>query len=123
MKLTKRLAGAAISFSLVAGCGEKKEELNIYSWADNFDEQVLRDFEKKYNVKINYDKYASNEEMLAKLQAGGAKYDLIQPSDYMVKTMAKMDLLAPLDKRISQISKTWFLISKHLRLIQRINIL
>ena len=101
----------------------KKEELNIYSWADNFDEQVLRDFEKKYNVKINYDKYASNEEMLAKLQAGGAKYDLIQPSDYMVKTMAKMDLLAPLDKRISQISKTWFLISKHLRLIQRINIL
>lgn len=89
MKLTKRLAGAAISFSLVAGCGEKKEELNIYSWADNFDEQVLRDFEKKYNVKINYDKYASNEEMLAKLQAGGAKYDLIQPSDYMVKTMAK----------------------------------
>ena len=99
----KRIAGAAISFSLVAGvlagCGEKKEELNIYSWADNFDEQVLKDFEKKYNVKINYDKYASNEEMLAKLQAGGAKYDLIQPSDYMVKTMAKMDLLAPLDKK------------------------
>ena len=27
------------------------------------------------------------------------KYDLIQPSDYMVKTMAKMDLLAPLDKK------------------------
>ncbi|MCW9130596.1 spermidine/putrescine ABC transporter substrate-binding protein PotD [Bacillus paramycoides] len=103
MKLMKRLAGAAISFSLVAGvltgCGEKKEELNIYSWADNFDEQVLKDFEKKYNVKINYDKYASNEEMLAKLQAGGAKYDLIQPSDYMVKTMAKMDLLEPLDKK------------------------
>ncbi|HDR6245112.1 TPA: spermidine/putrescine ABC transporter substrate-binding protein PotD [Bacillus cereus] len=103
MKLMKRIAGAAISFSLVAGvlagCGEKKEELNIYSWADNFDEQVLKDFEKKYNVKINYDKYASNEEMLAKLQAGGAKYDLIQPSDYMVKTMAKMDLLAPLDKK------------------------
>ncbi|HHB1655482.1 MULTISPECIES: spermidine/putrescine ABC transporter substrate-binding protein PotD [Bacillus cereus group] len=103
MKLMKRIAGAAIIFSLVAGvlagCGEKKEELNIYSWADNFDEQVLKDFEKKYNVKINYDKYASNEEMLAKLQAGGAKYDLIQPSDYMVKTMAKMDLLAPLDKK------------------------
>ncbi len=25
-------------------------------------------------------KYASNEEILRKLQAGGAKYDLIQPS-------------------------------------------
>ena len=54
MKLMKRLAGAAISFSLIAGvlagCGEKKEELNIYSWADNFDEQVLRDFEKKFKL-------------------------------------------------------------------------
>ncbi|GAA3328589.1 hypothetical protein GCM10020331_073150 [Ectobacillus funiculus] len=78
--------------------GKKKEELNIYSWADNFDEGVLHDFEKKYNVKINYDKYASNEEMLAKLQAGGAQYDLIQPSDYMVSTMIGLHMLEPLDK-------------------------
>ena len=37
--------------------------------------------------------------MLAKLQAGGATYDLIQPFDFMVKTIAKMHLLAPLDKK------------------------
>ncbi|WP_028399402.1 polyamine ABC transporter substrate-binding protein [Ectobacillus panaciterrae] len=102
MKWLKIAAGAVLSFTLIggalAGCGEKKEELNIYSWADNFDDQVLKDFEKKYNVKINYDKYASNEEMLAKLQAGGAKYDLIQPSDYMVATMIKLKLLEPLNK-------------------------
>ncbi|MFD3447463.1 spermidine/putrescine ABC transporter substrate-binding protein [Microbacteriaceae bacterium 4G12] len=102
MKLFKMIACAALSFALVggvlAGCGKKKEELNIYSWADNFNEDVIKDFEKKYNVKVNYDKYASNEEMLAKIQAGGAKYDLIQPSDYMVKTMTKLNLLEPIDK-------------------------
>lgn len=38
----KRIVGVVISFSFVVGvfvgCGEKKEELNIYSWVDNFDE-------------------------------------------------------------------------------------
>ncbi|WP_369900536.1 spermidine/putrescine ABC transporter substrate-binding protein [Bacillus manliponensis] len=102
MKWMKTLAATALTFTVaagvLAGCGEKKEELNIYSWADNFDEQVIKDFEKKYNVKVNYDIYASNEEMLAKLQAGGSQYDLIQPSDYMVKAMTEMDLLEPLNK-------------------------
>ncbi|CAM4120096.1 spermidine/putrescine ABC transporter substrate-binding protein [Bacillus manliponensis] len=102
MKWMKTLAATALTFTVaagvLAGCGEKKEELNIYSWADNFDEQVIKDFEKEYNVKVNYDIYASNEEMLAKLQAGGSQYDLIQPSDYMVKTMTEMDLLEPLNK-------------------------
>ncbi|MDG4657490.1 spermidine/putrescine ABC transporter substrate-binding protein [Ectobacillus antri] len=96
MKWWKMAAIVAVAVAALTGCGEKKEELNIYSWADNFDEDVIKDFEKKYNVKVNYDKYASNEEMLAKLQAGGAKYDLIQPSDYMVATMTKLDLLEPL---------------------------
>lgn len=102
MKWMKAAAATAFTFAItagvLAGCGEKKEELNIYSWADNFDEEVIKDFEEKYNVKVNYDKYASNEEMLAKLQAGGSQYDLIQPSDYMIQTMVEMDLLEPLNK-------------------------
>ncbi|MBO9128486.1 spermidine/putrescine ABC transporter substrate-binding protein [Bacillus sp. 165] len=113
MKWMKTALSLAVSVGLVggvlAGCGEKKEELNVYSWADNFDEGVIKDFEKKYNVKVNYDVYASNEEMLAKLQAGGAKYDLIQPSDYMVSTMIQLGLLEELDK--SKIPNTQNLVS------------
>ena len=41
--------------------------------------------------------FANNEELLAKIQAGGAQYDLIQPSDYMVATMLKLNLLEELD--------------------------
>jgi spermidine/putrescine transport system substrate-binding protein len=88
-----------------AGCGggkeAKKEEpkvLNIFSWADNFNPDVIKDFEKKYNCKVNYDVFANNEELLAKIQAGGPQYDVIQPSDYMVTTMTKLGLLEKLDK-------------------------
>ncbi|MFY0545867.1 ABC transporter substrate-binding protein [Brevibacillus sp. H7] len=81
-----------------AGCSQEEQVLNIYSWADNFDQEVIADFEKKYNVKVNYDVYSSNEEMLAKIQAGASAYDLIQPSDYMVATMIQLGLLEELGK-------------------------
>lgn len=91
---------------MTAGCGEEKKQpeegkqvLNLFSWADNFDPEVIKAFEKKYNCKVNYDVFANNEELLAKLQAGGAQYDLIQPSDYMVSTMIKLHLLEKLDKK------------------------
>ncbi|MET3547034.1 spermidine/putrescine transport system substrate-binding protein [Paenibacillus favisporus] len=94
------LAGALalVSVASLGGCSSSKETLHIYSWADNFDEQVLKDFESKFNVKVTYDNYANNEDLLAKIKAGGGGYDLIQPSDYMVRTMIENNLLEPLDK-------------------------
>ncbi|WP_127595096.1 ABC transporter substrate-binding protein [Paenibacillus lautus] len=88
---------AVLSVGLLAGCGSDKETLHIYSWADNFDPEVLKDFEEKFDVKVTYDNYANNEDLLAKIKAGGSGYDLIQPSDYMVKTMIESELLEPLD--------------------------
>ncbi|GGH35703.1 ABC transporter substrate-binding protein [Paenibacillus segetis] len=91
------LAGIMV-LTVLSGCGSSKETLNIYSWADNFDEEVLKEFEKQFDVKINYDNFANNEDLLAKIKVGGSGYDLIQPSDYMVATMIKQDLLEPLNK-------------------------
>ena len=39
----------------------QQKTLNLYSWADNFNPEVLAAFEKKYNCKINYDVFANNE--------------------------------------------------------------
>lgn len=72
-------------------------ELSVYNWADYIDEQVLADYEKEYGVKVTYDTYASNEDLLAKLQAGATGYDVIVPSDYMVSIMRDLDLLAEID--------------------------
>jgi spermidine/putrescine-binding protein len=72
-------------------------ELSVYNWADYIDEQVLADYEAEYGVRIIYDTYASNEDLLAKLQAGAAGYDVIFPSDYMVSQMIELGLLAEID--------------------------
>lgn len=98
MRWTGMMLAAVLALSVLSGCGgSSKETLNIYSWADNFDADVLAAFEQEFDVKINYDVFANNEDLLAKIKAGGSGYDLIQPSDYMVATMIKQDLLAPLN--------------------------
>jgi spermidine/putrescine transport system substrate-binding protein len=72
-------------------------ELSVYNWEDYIDEQVLRDYEERYGVTIIYDTFASNEDLLTKLQAGAAGYDVIFPSDYMVAQMIELGLLAEID--------------------------
>jgi spermidine/putrescine-binding protein len=57
----------------------------------------LANYEKEFGVKITYDTYASNEDLLAKLQAGATGYDVIFPSDYMVAQMIELGLLAEID--------------------------
>ena len=68
-------------------------ELNLYNWTDYIDPAVLKRFESETGIKVNLDNFDSNETLLAKLQAGGANYDVIVPSDYMVKQMIELGLL------------------------------
>ncbi len=75
----------------------KSDTLNLYAWSEYVPQQLLDDFSTKYGIKVNYDTYSSNEEMLAKLQAGASGYDVIIPSDYTVAIMIKQDMLEPLD--------------------------
>ena len=72
-------------------------QLSVYNWAEYIDEEILAQYEETYGVDIIYDTYASNEDLLAKLQAGAEGYDVIFPSDYMVDIMVGLELLAPID--------------------------
>ena len=58
---------------------------------------VLSAFEKLTGIKVNYTTFDSNESLYAKMKSGGATYDVIFPSDYMVGKMAEEGMLAPLD--------------------------
>jgi spermidine/putrescine-binding protein len=79
------------------GQPELASELSVYNWADYIDESLLQKYEEEYGVKIIYDTFASNEDLLAKLQAGATGYDVIVPSDYMVAQMIELGLLAEID--------------------------
>ncbi|MGG9960009.1 ABC transporter substrate-binding protein [Ferruginibacter sp. SUN106] len=81
------------------GTEEKKlsDKLNIYNWDGILAPNTVPDFEKANSLKVTYDLYASNEELLAKLQAGAKGYDLIFPSDYMIDIMKKQNMLEKID--------------------------
>lgn len=72
-------------------------ELNFFNWSEYVDPEVITEFEETYGVKVTQDTYASNEDLLAKLQGGATGYDVIVPSDYMVSIMIKLNMLEPLD--------------------------
>lgn len=82
------------------GGGEQElsDELHIYNWSEYIDPQIFDDFEAEYGVKVVEDTFSSNEELLAKIQAGATGYDIIVPSDYMVEIMIAEDLLTALNK-------------------------
>ena len=54
-------------------------------------------FTKKTGIKVNYTTFQSNEEMLAKILGGGASYDVICPSDYVVEKLIKENMLEELN--------------------------
>ncbi len=72
-------------------------ELNLFVWTEYIPTEWKECFEMVYGVTINHDEYSSNEEMYAKLSAGGATYDLVQPTDYIVALMIRQGLLQKLD--------------------------
>ncbi|CAH8247500.1 spermidine/putrescine ABC transporter substrate-binding protein [Paenibacillus melissococcoides] len=98
MKWFAAVLAGVLTISALAGCSASKDTLNLYTWADNFNPEMIEKFESENNVKVNMAVFANNEELLAKIKAGGANYDLIQPSDYMVASMIKQDLLETINK-------------------------
>lgn len=86
------------SLLILAGCSSKepKEELRVYNWGEYIDESLIPEFEKKYNVRVIYEKFLSNEQMYNKLQ-DGSKFDVIVPSDYTTQRMREEGLLQKID--------------------------
>lgn len=75
--------------------GEKKT-VNLFVWPNYVSTESIEQFENQTGLKVNIAHFASNEELLAKLQAGAQGYDLLVPSDYMVRVMIQLGLLEPL---------------------------
>lgn len=83
-------------------------DLNLYNWteyipygsiAEDFEvDDLIAGFEEEYGVSVTLSEYESNEAMLQQVEAGGAPYDLVVPSDYMVSLMADSGLLVELNK-------------------------
>ncbi|HBL41601.1 MAG TPA: spermidine/putrescine ABC transporter substrate-binding protein [Ruminococcaceae bacterium] len=80
--------------------------LNVYNWGQYMSDgsegslNVNEEFEKLTGIQVNYAEYESNESLYTKLKSGGAAYDIIIPSDYMVARLIKEDLLQKFDPTV-----------------------
>jgi spermidine/putrescine transport system substrate-binding protein len=116
--VTRRgVLAASMAAAVLAACGETstddrssgdpnsktpvptdlESDLSIFNWADYVDPKTYPAFEKRFDVDITEDNYASNEDALAKLQAGARGYDVVAPTGYMVETMIQTGVLLELD--------------------------
>ncbi len=88
---------------VLVSCGGSKsetsrKELNVYIWTNYLPQAVIDDFKRRTGIAVNVDTYDSNEAVLAKLQSGVADYDVVVPSDYMLKVLIPQGLVRPLDR-------------------------
>ncbi|HKJ39582.1 MAG TPA: spermidine/putrescine ABC transporter substrate-binding protein [Anaerolineales bacterium] len=81
-------------------CGDMSQladEIFLYNWSEYIDPDIMDQFEAECGVKVVETNFDSNETLLATLQAGGADYDIIVPSDYMVTTLIDEGMVMELD--------------------------
>ena len=106
------LTGAALPVSAEVQVGDtgyytrfqgQGKSINVHNWgeyiSDGSDDSlaVISEFEQLTGIKVNYTTFSTNEEVYARLRNGGASYDVIVPSDYMIARMIREGMLEKLD--------------------------
>lgn len=92
---------------LFSGCSLKESEnentINVYNWGEFISNgadgslNVNKKFTEETGIKVNYKTFQNNEELFAKISGGGADYDVIIPSDYMISKLIEKDMLAKIN--------------------------
>ncbi len=106
-KLLAALLAASLLFSLKAPALAEEYDpnvvLNVYNWGEYISNgtdgslDVNAEFTRRTGIQVNYTTFDSNESLYSKLAGGGADYDIIIPSDYMISKLIDENMLAPLD--------------------------
>lgn len=77
--------------------------INVYNWGEYISNgvdgtiDVNKEFTKRTGIEVNYTTFDSNESLYSKLASGGASYDIIIPSDYMISKLISEGLVQKLD--------------------------
>ncbi|MEP9389822.1 spermidine/putrescine ABC transporter substrate-binding protein [Mesorhizobium sp. KR9-304] len=91
------IMGRSGVFSLDAHAQELGTQMSLATWPNYHDPATFEAFTAKTGVAVEVNVFGSNEEMLAKLQAGGTGWDLFVPTNYTISTYAKLGLIDTLD--------------------------
>ena len=84
------MAGTAIAHA--------EGELQLFNWGDYTSPELLKKFEEETGIKVTVTDYDSNDAALAKIEAGGAGFDLVVPSANYVPIYVEKGLIQKLDQ-------------------------
>ena len=82
---------------LLTGATNAQPVVNVCSWGEYIDEDLITRFEEETGIIVNYQTADSNEVLYSLLSSGAGDYDVIVPSDYMISQLIEEDMLAELD--------------------------
>ena len=95
------LAGSAATLAAAGGVARAQSgagEVNVWNWSDYIGETTLEDFTAATGIRVNYNLFETNDEVLEAIQAGNPDgYDVIFPSSEYVESMVRANLLQVLD--------------------------
>ena len=92
------LACVLLAVLIVTGAAAQSDRVvNVCSWGEYIDEDLITQFEEETGIRVNYQTAESNEALYSLIKMGGADFDVIVPSDYMIGRLIEEDMLAELD--------------------------
>ena len=89
--------GFIVAVVLLTGATYSQPVVNVCSWGEYIDEDLITQFEDQTGIRVNYQTAESNEALYSLLKSGGADYDVIVPSDYMISQLIEEGMLEELD--------------------------
>ena len=92
------LACVLLAVLIFTGSAARSDRVvNVCSWGEYIDEDLITQFEEETGIRVNYQTAESNEALYSLIKMGGADFDVIVPSDYMIGRLIEEDMLAELD--------------------------
>jgi len=91
------LGAAALGLLTLSSSAFADGTLRLYNWSNYFSPELVKKYEAETGTKVTIDNYASEEDLLAKLQAGGAGYDVIFPGATTLGVMVKKGLVEKIE--------------------------
>lgn len=88
------MGGAMPMRGFAQGIGDR---VSMATWPNYDDPDNLAAFRDKTGAAVQINVFGSNEEMFAKLQAGGAGWDVVVATNYTISTYVGAKLIEPLD--------------------------
>ena len=91
------------AFSIMPAAAPEGTKIRVYNWGEYIPDgkydylDINKEFTRRTGIEVDYINYSSNEDLYAKLNSGGAAYDIIIPSDYMIERLIKEEKIQKID--------------------------